>query len=70
MISLNFKDSMKKNLKNDSMNGSELQKKHINPFYLRDSKIYTDKGFANIDNGDMGGSHWTCFIVKDHFKDR
>ena len=72
MITLNFKDSMKKNLKNDSMNGSELQKNYINPFYPRDSKIYTDKGFVNIDNGDMGGRRWTCFIVKEnksHFFD-
>ena len=28
-------------------------------------KIYTDKGFVNIDNGRMGGTHWTCFVVKD-----
>ena len=26
--------------------------------------IYSDKGFVNIDIGSMGGSHWTCFIVK------
>ena len=29
-------------------------------------KIYSDEGFVNIDNGSMGGSHWTCFIVKDN----
>ena len=28
-------------------------------------KIYSDKRFVNIDNGSQGGSHWTCFIVKD-----
>ena len=33
--------------------------------YPRDSKIITDKRFVNIDNGSMGGSDWTCFIVKD-----
>ena len=34
--------------------------------YPRDSKIITDKEFVNIDNGSFGGSHWTCFIVKDN----
>ena len=34
--------------------------------YPRDSKIYSDKGFVIIDNGSQGGTHWTCFIVKDN----
>ena len=34
--------------------------------YPRDCKIYSDKGFVNIDNGSQGGTHWTCFIVKDN----
>ena len=64
---LNFKDFMKKNiLKNDTMNESELQKNFKYPIYTRDSKIYSDIGFVNIDNGSQGGSHWTCFIVKDN----
>ena len=63
---LNFKDFMKKNnLKNDTMNESELQRIFNYPIYPRDSKIYSDKGFVNIDNGSMGGSHWTSFIVTD-----
>ena len=63
---LNFKDFMKKkNLKNDTMNESQLQKIYNYTVYPRDSKIYSDKGFVNIDDGGMGGSHWTCFIVKD-----
>ena len=67
MKTLNFKDFMKKyNLKNDTMNESQLQKVYDYPIYPRDSKIYSDKGFVNIDNGSMGGSHWTCFIVKDN----
>ena len=66
MKNLKFKDFMKKyNLKNDIMNESELQKIYNYPIYPRDSKIYSDKGFVNIDNGSMGGSHWTCFIVND-----
>ena len=64
---LNFKDYMKKNnLKNDAMNESQLQKVYNYPIYPRDSKIYSDKGFVNIDNGSKGGSHWTCFIVRDN----
>ena len=34
--------------------------------YPRDSKIYSDRGFVNIDNSSQGGTHWTCFIVKDN----
>ena len=64
---LKFKDFMKKyNLKNKTMNESELQRVYNYPIYPRDSKIYLDKGFVNIDNGIMGGTHWTCFIVKDN----
>ena len=62
---LNFKDFMKKyNLKNDTMNQSQLQKIYKYPIYPRDSKIYSDKGFVNIDNGSQGGTHWTCFCIK------
>ena len=64
---LNFKDFMKKyKLKNDTMNESQLQKIYNYPIYPRDSKIYSDRGFVNIDDGRMGGSHWTCFIVQDN----
>ena len=64
---LNFKDFLKKyNLKNDTMVEYQSQKIYNYPIYPRDSKLYSDKGFVNIDNGSMGGSHWTCFIVKDN----
>ena len=64
---LNIKDFMKKHkLKNDTMNESQLQKVFNYPIYPRDSILYSDKGFVNIDNGSQGGSHWTCFIVKDN----
>ena len=66
MKTLGFRDFMiKYNSKNDTMNESQLQKIYNHPVYPRDSKIYSDKGFVNIDDGRMGGSHWTCFIVKD-----
>ena len=47
------------------MNESQLQKFCNYPIYPRDIKLYSDKGFVNIDNGSQSGSHWTCFIVKD-----
>ena len=66
MKALKFKDFTKKyKLKNDNMNESQLQKIYNYPIYPRDSKTYSDKGFVNIDNGSMGGSHWTCFYIKD-----
>ena len=64
---LNFKDFRKKyHLKNDTMNESQLQKVYNYHIFPRDSKIYSDKRFINIDNGSQGGTHWTCFIVKDN----
>ena len=34
--------------------------------YTRDSKIYSDRSFVNIDDGTEGGSHGTCFYIKDN----
>ena len=52
---LNFKDFLKNfNLKNDTMIESQLQKIYNYPIYPRDSKLITDKGFVNIDKGNMG----------------
>ena len=62
-----FKDFMTK-IKNDTMNESQLRKIYKYPMYSGDSKIYSDKGFVNIDNGSMGGTHWTCFMIKDNLK--
>ena len=41
------------------MNESELQRVYNQktPTYPRYSKIYSDKGFVNIANGSMGGTH-------------
>ena len=64
---INFKDFMKKcNLKNDTMKESQLQKVYNYPIYPKNSKIYSNKGFVNIDNGSQGGTHWVCFIIKDN----
>ena len=64
---LNFNDFMKKyNLKNNIMNEFELNRVFNYPIYPRDSEIFSDKGFVNIDNGSQGGTHWTSFIVGDN----
>ena len=64
---LYFIEFMKKYiLKNDTMNESQLQKIYNYPIYPRDSEIYSDKGFVNIDNGFRGGAHWCAFYVKDN----
>ena len=58
---------MKKyNLKNDTMTESELQRVYNYEINPRDSKIYSDKGFVNIDDDSQNGTHWTCFIIKDN----
>ena len=44
------------------MNEFQLQKIYD---YPKHSIIYSDKGFVNIDNSSKGGTHWTCFLVKD-----
>ena len=63
---LTLKNFRKKfNLKNDTMNESELQRIYNYPIYPRDSKIYSYKGFVNIDDGSRFGTHWTCFMVKN-----
>ena len=63
----NFKDFMKKHKsKNDTMNESQLQKFYDYSIYPRDSKIHSDKGFINTDNGCHGGTHWCVFCVKDN----
>ena len=62
---LTFEDFTKKHkLKNNTMIESEIQRVYNYPIYPRDSKIYSDKGFVNIDNGSQGGTHWTCFYIK------
>ena len=56
---INFQDFVRKyNLKNETMNEAQLQRVQKNSINLRDSKIYSDKGFVNIDNDIIGGTHW------------
>ena len=66
MKNLIFKDVLKKyKLENNTVN--ELQRVYSSPTYPIDSKIYSDEGSVNIEHGSQGGTHWTCFIVKDKF---
>ena len=51
--------------KKDTMNESQLQSVYIHSIYARDSKVFSDKGFVNIDNGIMRGTQWTCFYIKE-----
>ena len=30
--------------------------------YPKDSKKTNEKGFVKLDNGEEGGTHWTCFV--------
>ena len=48
------------------MNESELQRVYNCPIHPKASKIITDKGFVKLDNGSQGGTHWTCFKMKDN----
>ena len=52
-------------LKNYTTKESQLQRYYKYNIYPTDSTIKTDKGFVNIDNGSMGGTHWVCFLIKD-----
>ena len=55
----------KHNLKNDTMNESQLKRVYIYHMYPRDSQLHSDKRFVNLDDGSQNGTHWTCFIIKD-----
>ena len=64
---LKFTVFMKKyNSKNDTMNEFKLQRCFNYNIYPRDSQIYSDKRFVNIDDGSQGVTHRTCFMVKDN----
>ena len=54
----------KSNLEDDTTSENGLKKIYDSSIYPRDSLITKDKRFVNIDNGSMGGSHWTCFHIK------
>ena len=41
------------------MNESGLQRVYNYPFYPRDSKVSSDRGFVNEDNGELGATNLT-----------
>ena len=55
----------KHNVKDVTMNESDLQRVYNYPIYPKTSKMITDTGFVNVDNGSQGGTHWVCFLIKD-----
>ena len=48
------------------MNESELQRVYNYLTYTRDSKIFSEKGFVDIDDGRMKATYWTAFYVKNN----
>ena len=62
-----FEDLMKKYIsKDDNMNEFELQRVYINPINPRTPKIHSDRRFVKTVIGSIGGTHWTCLVVKDN----
>ena len=67
MRKVDFENFMRKNkLKNDTMKGSYLQRIDNYPTDPGYSKIYSDEECLNIDIGERGRTHLTCFLVKDN----
>ena len=66
VLNLKKKFGKENNLRNDTMNDSQLQRVYNYHIYPRHSEKYSDKGFVNIDDGSQGGSHSTCSKVKDN----
>ena len=48
------------------MNELQLKRVYNYPIYHRDSKIYSDNGFVNIDDRSQGGTHFCVFYVKNN----
>ena len=47
------------------MTGSDFKRGFNHSIYPRGSKRTTNKGFVSIENGQIGGTHWICFYMKD-----
>ena len=43
------------------MTKTDWKQVYMFSLHPRDSVIPTDKSFAEVGDGRMGGSHWTCF---------
>ena len=53
-------------LEDQTMTETDLKIVYIFSIFPRHSIITADKGFLNTGDGSMGGSHWTCFYMKDN----
>ena len=53
-------------MEDEATRESYLTRSLNNKIYPRGSKIITPQGLLNIDNGSMGGTHWTFFYEKDN----
>ena len=52
-------------LKHDIITESDSQRFSNYFIYPSDSKMYSDKGLTNKDNGSQCDTHWRCFIMED-----
>ena len=48
------------------MNEGDIKRFYNYPLYPGGLRIFSDKGFVTIHNGNVGGTHWTCFTIKDN----
>ena len=48
------------------MNEGEIQRLCNYPILPKNSKTCSHKRFVNIDDGSMGGNHWTAFYIRDN----
>ena len=48
------------------MNEPELQRVYKYHKYSKGSRLFSVRGLAEVDNGSEGGTHWTCFIIKEN----
>ena len=45
-------------MEDDTMHETQIQSVYNYSIDLRDSRIYSDRGFVNIDKVFQGGTHW------------
>ena len=62
-----LKSFMKKyNLGDDTRTGTTFKKIYIFSIYPSNSILNIEKRFLKIDDGNRGGTYWSCFYVKDN----
>ena len=52
-------------MKVESRSESECEQVFSDNIYTKDSLFTSEKRLVNVENGQMGGTHWTCFYIKD-----